>query len=492
MLQAAAVAVLTLLALVRASDDAECLLCIRCMCDRIEGDDTGGVFAVCSGPLVPFFNIHEEFIGCKDSRRIRLAGDDGTLTYARDRQRMSVRDIKIVRTGRPEEVALSELRVALSEPSFNVTLPPSTANLFPGVEVLTLTGVSGAEMFYLRYFKDATIIELREVPSPVVFEHQNEGFSLPHLEHLTIEGFVNGSVQGDPECKDVLCFGRPFFEPLYDMFSLTSVQVSRFLPMSKFMHGATEEARRQRQDLAEALSSQRRVTFRWEHCELNYSLTTTLPMSRRPGPPSLLALPSWSRYLVPVLAVAVTIASTSASLHDAYKQREAERRQQYLNRVVSRTKPAVFVLLPSILSGDILRLPGCVLRAAKYSAALPGDAVRAASRLAKRSWLTPAPVTRPAPEPPADVPSSWIGAVVVVSCCVVAFGLLQLALAVVRRRRRNATMEFWRKRQQLADNLDEWYRASLRRQGLPPTVVSDLVFTRPPNYVLKKQAHFFL
>lgn len=45
MLQAAAVAVLTLLALVRASDDAECLLCIRCMCDRIEGDDTGGVFA---------------------------------------------------------------------------------------------------------------------------------------------------------------------------------------------------------------------------------------------------------------------------------------------------------------------------------------------------------------------------------------------------------------------------------------------------------------
>lgn len=114
---------------------------------------------MCSGPLVPFFNIHEEFIGCKDSRRIRLAGDDGTLTYARDRQygadqwqcwnescrlirtplcrRMSVRDIKIVRTGRPEEVALSELRVALSEPSFNVTLPPSTANLFPGVEVLT-------------------------------------------------------------------------------------------------------------------------------------------------------------------------------------------------------------------------------------------------------------------------------------------------------------------------------------------------------------------
>lgn len=90
------------------------------------------------------------------------------------------------------------------------------------------------------------------------------------------------------------------------------------------------------------------------------------------------------------------------------------------------------------------------------------------------------------------MPSSWIGAVVVVSCCVVAFGLLQLALAVVRRRRRNATMEFWRKRQQLADNLDEWYRASLRRQGLPPTVVSDLVFTRPPNYVLKKQAHFFL
>lgn len=199
----------------------------------------------------------------------------------------------------------------------------------------------------------------------------------------------------------------------------THRQVSRFLPMSKFMHGATEEARRQRQDLAEALSSQRRVTFRWEHCELNYSLTTTLPMSRRPGPPSLLALPSWSRYLVPVLAVAVTIASTSASLHDAYKQREAERRQQYLNRVVSRTKPAVFVLLPSILSGydslglpracapfsltsaspsDILRLPGCVLRAAKYSATLPGDAVRAASRLAKRSWLTPAPVTRPAPE----------------------------------------------------------------------------------------------
>lgn len=127
--------------------------------------------------------------------------------------------------------------------------------------------MSGAEMFYLRYFKDATIMSdagvygrasnlrltcvvvsyarcrppscssIRTRGSPcriwstcTIWRTRHP--SVRRLTRLdrTIEGFVNGSVQGDPECKDVLCFGRPFFEPLYDMFSLTSVYGSPCSP----------------------------------------------------------------------------------------------------------------------------------------------------------------------------------------------------------------------------------------------------------------------